>query len=120
MVLFQLGNPLLFIYTKVAPYIIEPIYRRFGPFGLLALPWATLSIEKSMYDSFLALRGHDMYAERERTGVNPHGEFPSGGAALPSFSFVEVRDERSRVIISFLGDAPRKEAECVPEQEASR
>ena len=108
--MFHIFNPLLFIYTHVAPKIITPLYNTLGIPGLLALPWAMLSGEKMCYDTFLAARGHDMYAERKRTGVNPHGEFPSGGAALPSFSLIETRSEEDRLIIEMLGDEPRKSA----------
>merc|ERR1712071_68041 len=59
---------------------------RFGVYGFLALPFATLSMEKCIYDTVQSLQG-----------INPNvvpegrGGFPSGGAALPSFSLVDVR-----------------------------
>ena len=101
-------NPLLYLYTKAMPLLIEPLYKRFGVGGIVALPWVTLTVEKSMYDTFLAARGHDMYTEARETGENPHGEFPSGGAKLPSFSVLPVLGEQHRLIIPFLGDEPRK------------
>jgi hypothetical protein len=49
-----------------------------------------------------------MYTEAQLSGENPHGEFPSGGAKLPSFSLIAVRGEEDRLIIPLLGDEPRK------------
>lgn len=119
MVGFHIFNPLLFLYTHVAPKIITPLYNRFGIPGLLGLPWIMLGGEKACYDTFCAARGHDMYAERKRTGVNPHGEFPSGGAALPSFSFIETRGEADRWIFTWLGDEPRRTSEAAAQPAAS-
>lgn len=51
---------------------------------------------------------HDMYKERDETGENPHGGFPSGGSMLPSFALITVRGEEDRLIIPLLGDEPRK------------
>ena len=73
-------NPALYLYTKAMPLLITPLYRAFGVPGLVALPWVMLSLEKVAYDTFTAARGHDMYTEAQETGLNPHGEFPSGGA----------------------------------------
>ena len=106
---FHALNPLLFVYTHVMPKFIGPLYRTFGIPGILALPWITLALEKASYDTLAAARGHDMQAEHAKNG-NPHGEFPSGGAALPSWSFIPIRGEQDRLIISILGDKPRQEA----------
>jgi hypothetical protein len=109
MVGFHLFNPLLFVFTKVAHHIIGPLYNRFGVPGVLALPWITLASEKVAYDTFLAARGYDLQEERRKKGgQNPHGEFPSGGAGLPSLSLLPVANEQQRLIISIFGDEPRK------------
>ena len=43
---FYYLNPLLAIYTKLAPRIIEGLYRRLGVGGCLSLPFVTLATEK--------------------------------------------------------------------------
>ena len=106
-------NPFLFVFTKVMPRIIGPYYRAFGVTGVLALPFITLTLEKVGYDTFLAARGHDLEAENEKSGnskIGAHGEFPSGGAALPSFSLIPVASEEKRLVITLLGDRPRDAA----------
>jgi hypothetical protein len=59
---------------------------RVGGYGLLALPFCTLAMEKSVYDTVQAWQGID-------PNVRPadRGGFPSGGAALPSFSLIAVQ-----------------------------
>lgn len=58
-----------------------------GVYGLFALPFTTLAMEKSIYDTVQSLQG-----------INPNvrpkdrGGFPSGGAELPSFSLIPVQD----------------------------
>ena len=106
---FHVLNPLLFIYTHVMPKVIGPLYRTFGIPGIMALPWITLALEKASYDTLAAARGYDLQAEHAKKG-NPHGEFPSGGAALPSWSLIPMRGEEDRLIISILGDKPRQVA----------
>ncbi|KAJ1432060.1 hypothetical protein B484DRAFT_430019 [Ochromonadaceae sp. CCMP2298] len=64
-------------------------YNRFGPVGLLMVPFATLTMEKVCYDTFQAYRGHDIYTNGPKAGAG--GGFPSGGAGLPSFSVISVR-----------------------------
>ena len=88
-----------------------------GVTGVLALPFITLTLEKVGYDTFLAARGRDLDAEREAAAeasgskkIGAHGEFPSGGAALPSFSLIPVASEQSRLVITLLGDKPRRDA----------
>jgi hypothetical protein len=46
-------------------------------------------MEKTTYDTYNAYMGRDLYTEeaRDKPGVT----FPSGGAALPSFSLIPVR-----------------------------
>ena len=57
-----------------------------GVYGLFALPFVTLGMEKSIYDTVQCWQG-----------INPNvvpadrGGFPSGGANLPSFSLIPVR-----------------------------
>lgn len=58
----------------------------FGVYGLLALPFVTLGMEKCIYDTVQSCQG-----------INPNvrpkdrGGFPSGGADLPSFSLIPVQ-----------------------------
>lgn len=69
--------------VRVVEYIARsPV----GVYGLLALPFVTLSMEKSIYDTVQAWQGLD-------PNVRPtdRGGFPSGGAALPSFSLIPVQ-----------------------------
>ncbi|KAL1500411.1 hypothetical protein AB1Y20_013068 [Prymnesium parvum] len=99
-------NPLLYLYTKVAPHMLSFLYRKVGISGILMMPWLTLAFEKTTYDTFCAARGYDMYAESD-VNPTPHGGFPSGGAQLPSLSLITVRGEQDRIIIPFLGDKPR-------------
>lgn len=107
MVGFHVFNPVLFLFTKIAHPMIHFLYRTVGVPGIMAMPWIMLSTEKCIYDSFLALRGVDQLADYEENGA-PHGGFPSGGSGLPSFSLVPVASEEKRLIISILGDPPRK------------
>lgn len=57
-----------------------------GVYGLLALPFVTLGMEKSIYDTVQAWQGMD-------PNIRPkeRGGFPSGGAELPSFSLIPVQ-----------------------------
>lgn len=57
-----------------------------GLYGIIALPFLTLTMEKSIYDSVQSLQGID-------PNVVPadRGGFPSGGSNLPSFSLVSVQ-----------------------------
>jgi hypothetical protein len=65
-----------------------------GVYGLLALPFITLAMEKSIYDTVQAAQG-----------INPNirpadrGGFPSGGAELPSFSLVPVQKRSSSSLV---------------------
>jgi hypothetical protein len=58
-----------------------------GVYGLLALPFFTLAMEKCIYDTVQAAQGID-------PNVRPanRGGFPSGGAELPSFSLIVVQN----------------------------
>ncbi|KAL7524625.1 hypothetical protein ACHAWF_001026, partial [Thalassiosira exigua] len=69
--------------TRVVERVVKsPV----GVYGLFALPFLTLGMEKSVYDTVQAWQGID-------PNVRPadRGGFPSGGAELPSFSLIPVR-----------------------------
>ena len=59
-----------------------------GVYGLLALPFVSLAMEKCIYDTAQSAQGID-----PRVRPANRGGFPSGGAALPSFSLVPVQTE---------------------------
>jgi len=67
---------------------------RVGGAGLLALPFCTLAMEKCVYDTVQAFQGID-------PNVRPadRGGFPSGGAALPSFSLIAVQKPTSKELM---------------------
>jgi hypothetical protein len=74
--------------------VVESVVRSpVGVYGLLALPFLTLTMEKSIYDTVQAWQGLD-------PNVRPkdRGGFPSGGAALPSFSLIPVRKTTNKQI----------------------
>ena len=59
---------------------------KYGVYGIFALPFLTLGMEKGVYDTVQSIQG-----------INPNirpddrGGFPSGGANLPSFSLISVQ-----------------------------
>lgn len=57
-----------------------------GVYGLFALPFLSLAMEKSIYDTVQSWQGLD-------PNVVPadRGGFPSGGSNLPSFSLIPVQ-----------------------------
>jgi len=57
-----------------------------GVYGILALPFLTLAMEKSIYDTVQCWQGID-------PNVRPkdRGGFPSGGANLPSLSWIAIQ-----------------------------
>jgi hypothetical protein len=57
-----------------------------GAPGLLLLPFVTLAMEKSIYDTVQAAQGID-----PNTRPADRGGFPSGGSELPSFSLIPVQ-----------------------------
>ena len=64
-----------------------------GPAGLLLLPFCTLAMEKSIYDTVQAAQGMD-----PTTRPVDRGGFPSGGAELfPSLSLIPVQPRRNGV-----------------------
>ena len=66
---------------------IEAVVRSpVGVYGLLALPFCTLGMEKCIYDTVQAAQGID-----PRVRPADRGGFPSGGADLPSFSLIPVQ-----------------------------
>ena len=75
--------------------IVGMVYNRVGAAGLLAIPFGSLTLEKSLYDTYCAYHGHSIYEASDKTPK--HGGFPSGGAALPSFSLVKTRMADDRV-----------------------
>lgn len=67
---------------------VEAVVRSpLGVYGLLALPFCTLGMEKCIYDTVQSAQG-----------INPNvvpknrGGFPSGGSQLPSFSLIPVQE----------------------------
>lgn len=58
-----------------------------GIYGIFALPFLTLAMEKCVYDSAQSLQGID-----PKMRPADRGGFPSGGAELPSFSLFRVRE----------------------------
>ena len=66
-----------------------------GVYGLFLLPFATLGMEKCIYDSVQSWQGID-------PNVRPadRGGFPSGGADLPSFSLIPVQKRIARKLTS--------------------
>ena len=77
--------------------LVEVLYNRLGAKGLLALPFGSLAVEKSTYDTYCAYHGSSIYTPEADALEGKHGGFPSGGAALPSFSMIETRQEEQRV-----------------------
>lgn len=78
--------------TRVVERVVKsPV----GVYGLFALPFLTLGMEKSIYDTVQAWQG-----------INPNvrpadrGGFPSGGAELPSFSLIPVRKLQRKMTTS--------------------
>eukprot|EP00536_Pseudo-nitzschia_multiseries_P002765 jgi/Psemu1/301555/fgenesh1_kg.38_\ len=71
----------------VTSRIVERVVRSpVGVYGLFALPFCSLAMEKSIYDTVQAWQGLDptvVPADR--------GGFPSGGASLPSLSLIPVQ-----------------------------
>eukprot|EP00559_Dactyliosolen_fragilissimus_P004228 CAMPEP_0184867574 /NCGR_PEP_ID=MMETSP0580-20130426/27076_1 /TAXON_ID=1118495 /ORGANISM="Dactyliosolen fragilissimus" /LENGTH=116 /DNA_ID=CAMNT_0027367937 /DNA_START=139 /DNA_END=489 /DNA_ORIENTATION=- len=61
-----------------------------GIYGLFVLPFVTLAMEKSIYDTVQSWQGIDPTVIPE-----DRGGFPSGGGNLPSFSLVPVNKSRS-------------------------
>lgn len=62
-----------------------------GVYGLFLLPFATLGMEKSIYDTVQSWQGID-----PNTRPKNRGGFPSGGADLPSFSLIPVQKRIAR------------------------
>lgn len=70
--------------------VVEAVVRSpVGVYGLFALPFVTLAMEKSIYDTVQAWQG-------QNPNVRPkdRGGFPSGGAELPSFSLIPIQERR--------------------------
>ncbi|GMH68589.1 hypothetical protein TrLO_g11904 [Triparma laevis f. longispina] len=76
--------------------VLKTVYRTVGVYGFFALPFITLAMEKSVYDSVQAFQGKEV--ENVDYGQGENAPFPSGGGkALPSFSLIAVRkrDEKT-------------------------
>ena len=56
-------------------------------YGLFALPWIGLAMEKSFYDTAMSMQGID--PNECKPGRENEG-FPSGGRLMPSLSLVPV------------------------------
>jgi hypothetical protein len=77
--------------------VVGQAYNRFGAAGLLGIPFVSLMMEKSLYDTWCAYHGQSIYEDAEGTdAIGKHGGFPSGGASLPSFSLLKTREETER------------------------
>ena len=77
-------------YNRDLVYLVSTIYKRVGPFGLLGIPFCTLAMEKTAYDTYTAYHGRSIYADAAKKN-EPPPQFPAGGAQLPSFSLIETR-----------------------------
>ena len=77
-------------YNRDLVYLVSTIYKRVGPLGLLGIPFCTLAMEKTAYDTYTAYHGRSIYADAAKRN-EPPPQFPSGGAQLPSFSLIETR-----------------------------
>ena len=62
-----------------------------GVYGLFLLPFATLGMEKCIYDSVQSWQGID-----PKIRPKDRGGFPSGGVDLPSFSLIPVQKRIAR------------------------
>ena len=71
----------------LAVKMIDVVYRRLGVGGLFTLPFMTLTMEKSVYDTANALQGRDPNKHPKGAGSS----FPSGGHMLPSFALVPIQ-----------------------------
>lgn len=72
----------------VTSRVVERVVRSpVGVYGLFALPFLTLAMEKSVYDTVQAWQGLDPNIVPADRGSG----FPSGGASLPSFSLIAVQ-----------------------------
>ena len=70
--------------------VVEAVVRSpAGVYGLLALPFVSLAMEKCVYDTAQAAQGIDPTVVPANRGGFPSG----GGAALPSLSLVPVQTE---------------------------
>mmetsp|Transcript_16230 Transcript_16230/g.30694 ORF Transcript_16230/g.30694 Transcript_16230/m.30694 type:complete len:129 (+) Transcript_16230:193-579(+) len=68
--------------------VLEKLVKMPGGFyGIFALPFLTLGMEKCIYDTAQCIQGID-------PNIRPadRGGFPSGGANLPSFSLCPVQE----------------------------
>jgi hypothetical protein len=69
-------------------FIVNTVLRTTGVYGLFAVPFIGLAMEKSFYDTALSLQGIDPC---QRAPDRQNEGFPSGGHMLPSLSLLPVR-----------------------------
>ena len=67
--------------------LVKFVLRNFGVYGLFAVPFLGIALEKSFYDTAMCIQGID--PNETKPGREGEG-FPSGGRLLPSFSIVPV------------------------------
>ena len=59
-------------YNRDLVYLVSTIYKRVGPLGLLGIPFCTLAMEKTAYDTYTAYHGRSIYADAaKRTSRRP-------------------------------------------------
>jgi len=75
-----------------------------GFYGIFALPFLTLGMEKCIYDTAQSVQGIN-----PNTRPADRGGFPSGGADLPSFSLVAV--QKRNIFERFIGSSSDKKAD---------
>ena len=78
--------------------VVERVVRSpVGVYGLLALPFCTLAMEKSIYDTVQAWQGID-----PNSRPSDRGGFPSGGAGTYAAYNIELKVELFAFVISLL------------------
>ena len=78
-------------YNRDLVYLVSTIYKRVGPLGLLGIPFCTLAMEKTAYDTYTRRTTGEVFMRTPRKRTSRRPSFPSGGAQLPSFSLIETR-----------------------------
>ncbi len=73
-----------------------------GYYAIFTLPFLTLGMEKSIYDTAQSVQGIDPCVRPQ-----DRGGFPSGGANLPSFSLVPV--QKKNIVEIFTGPSKKEQ-----------